>query len=162
LKKPLCEVKILMVGDGGSGKTSLIRRLFGESFHSYQAKTDGIEIQYGYIEEETREIRLRFWDFGGQEVMHATHQFFLSKRSFYILVPDGRKEEDAEYWLKHIESFGRNSPILIVLNKTDQNPGFDVNRRFLQDKYREIRGFIGFPVPPEPVLRSFNKAFIMN
>jgi hypothetical protein len=45
--------------------------------------------------------------------MHATHQFFLSKRSLYILVLDGRKEEDAEYWLKHIESFGGDSPVLM-------------------------------------------------
>ena len=36
--------------------------------------------------------------------MHATHQFFLSKRSLYILVLDGRKEEDAEYWLRHLKA----------------------------------------------------------
>ncbi len=140
-KKALGEVKVLLVGDGGSGKTSLVRRLFGEGFDKHQAKTDGIQIRDGYIEEKTQKIRLRFWDFGGQEVMHATHQFFLSKRSLYILVLDGRKEEDAEYWLKHIESFGGDSSILIALNKIDQNPGFDVNRRFLQDKYKGIRGF---------------------
>jgi GTPase SAR1 family protein len=73
--------------------------------------------------------------------MHATHQFFLSRRALYILVLDGRKEEDAEYWLKHIESFGGDSPILVVLNKMDQNPGFDVNRPFLKQKYPGIRDF---------------------
>jgi hypothetical protein len=73
--------------------------------------------------------------------MHATHQFFLSKRSLYILVLDGRKDEKAEYWLKHIESFGGDSPVLVVINKIDENPGFDVNRRFLQEKYVGIRGF---------------------
>jgi len=139
--KALGEVKVLLVGDGGSGKTSLLRRLFREGFDSHQAKTDGIQIRPMDIESDTQTIKARFWDFGGQEVMHATHQFFLSKRSLYILVLDGRKEEDAEYWLKHIESFGGDSPILIILNKIDQNPGFDVNRRFLQDKYRGIRGF---------------------
>jgi len=158
-KKPLCEVKILLVGDGGSGKTSLVRRLFGENFYSHQAKTDGIQIRTGYIEEEIREIRLRIWDFGGQEVMHATHQFFLSKRSLYILVLDGRKEEDAEYWLKHIESFGGNSPILIALNKTDQNPGFDVNRRFLQDKYKEIKGFYRISCATGAGIEEFQKNF---
>jgi len=41
----------------------------------------------------------------------------------------------------HIESFGATSPIIVVLNKMDQNPAFDVNRRFLQDKYQGIVNF---------------------
>jgi GTPase SAR1 family protein len=73
--------------------------------------------------------------------MHATHQFFLSKRSLYILVLDGRRDEKTEYWLKHIESFGGDSPILVVLNKMDENPCFEVNRKFLQEKYKGIKGF---------------------
>jgi len=140
-KKVLAEVKVLLVGNGGSGKTSLVRCLRGESFDKYQAKTDGIEILPWNIEVETQKIKARLWDFGGQEIMHTTHLFFLSKRSLYILLLDGRKEEDPEYWLKHIESFGGDSPILIVMNKADDNPGFDVNRKFLQDKYKGIIGF---------------------
>jgi GTPase SAR1 family protein len=87
------------------------------------------------------DIHVHFWDFGGQEIMHATHQFFLSKRSLYILVLDGRRDEKTEYWLKHIESFGGDSPILVVLNKIDENPSFEVNRKFLKEKYKGIKGF---------------------
>jgi hypothetical protein len=57
------------------------------------------------------------------------------------LVLDGRRDEKTEYWLKHIESFGGDSPILVVLNKIDENPSFEVNRRFLQEKYKGIKGF---------------------
>ncbi|WP_347242416.1 hypothetical protein [Nostoc sp. FACHB-888] len=28
-----------------------------------------------------REFRVNIWDFGGQEIYHATHQFFLTRRS---------------------------------------------------------------------------------
>jgi GTPase SAR1 family protein len=87
------------------------------------------------------DIHVHFWDFGGQEIMHATHQFFLSKRSLYILVLDGRRDEKTEYWLKNIESFGGDSPILVVLNKIDENPSFEVNRKYLQEKYKGIKGF---------------------
>jgi small GTP-binding protein len=140
-RKAFNEVKVMIVGDGGAGKTSLIKQLFGEKFNNNEPQTHGINIRDSSVFEGGKSIVVHFWDFGGQEIMHTTHQFFLSKRSLYILVLDGRKEEDAEYWLKHIESFGGNSPILVVLNKIDQNPGFEVNRRFLQDKYREIKGF---------------------
>ncbi len=139
---PLNEVKIILVGHGSAGKTSLVKRVFGDSFDQNEPQTHGINIRTWHCGvENNAEIKANFWDFGGQEIMHATHQFFLSKRSFYILLLDGRKEEDAEYWLQHIESFGGDSPILVVLNKIDEHPSFDVNRRFLKQKYPGIVDF---------------------
>jgi small GTP-binding protein len=139
---PVNEVKVLLVGDGAAGKTSLSKCLRGLAFDDQEAKTGGINIEPWQIEKSSRKIKVNLWDFGGQEIMHATHQFFLSQRSLYILVLDGRKEEKTtEYWLKHIEIFGGESPVLVVMNKIDTNPGFDLNRKFLQDKYTNIKGF---------------------
>ncbi len=90
--------------------------------------------------------------------MHATHQFFLSKRSLYVLVLDGRKDEDAEYWLKHIESFGGDSPVLVVMNKIDENAGFDVNRRFLREKYKGIKGFHRVSCAKNKGIAAFKKS----
>jgi len=138
---PLNEVKVLLVGEGSAGKTSLVKRLLGEVFDQHEDTTHGINIRGWQAKTGGKEIRVNIWDFGGQEIMHATHQFFLSKRSLYVLVLDGRKDERAEYWLRHIESFGGNSPVLIVLNKHDANPSFDLNRPFLLGKYPVIKGF---------------------
>lgn len=140
-KKPLNEVKVLLVGDGEAGKTSLVKRIFGEEVDGNESQTQGINIRKLAINNGDREIKANFWDFGGQEIMHATHQFFLSKRSLYILVLDGRKDEKPEYWLKLIENFGGDSPVLVVINKIDQNPAFELNRKFLGEKYSSIRGF---------------------
>ncbi len=92
--------------------------------------------------------------------MHATHQFFLSKRSLYILVLDCRTDEktDHEYWLKHIESFGGDSPVLVVINKIDENPAFDVNRKFLLDKYKNIKGFSRISCLENEGITTFSKA----
>ena len=76
--------------------------------------------------------------------MHATHQFFLTKRSLYLIVLNGREggeDLDAEYWLKTISTLAPDSPVLIVLNKFRQH-AFDLNRRALQGKYPNIRGFV--------------------
>jgi len=137
----LGEVKVLFVGDGSAGKTSLIKRLTGRAFDKSESQTHGINIEKGLVKNGDQEIKLNLWDFGGQEIMHSTHQFFLSKRSLYVLVLDGRKEEDAEYWLQLTGTFGGASPVLIALNKIDENPSFDVNRKFLLDKYFSITGF---------------------
>ncbi|PAV13150.1 hypothetical protein ASJ81_18615, partial [Methanosarcina spelaei] len=140
-KRPLNEVKVLLVGDGEAGKTSLVKRLLGEGFDGNEHQTQGINIKKWGFKDKDKEIKVNFWDFGGQEIMHATHQFFLSKRSLYILVLDSRRDEKAEYWLKHIRSFGGDSPVLVALNKIDENPSFELNRKFLQEKYPSIKGF---------------------
>jgi internalin A len=67
----------------------------------------------------------------------------LTKRSLYLLVLNAREgEQDAnvEYWLRIIESFGGESPVIVVINKVKDHP-FDLNRRGLQEKFPAIRDF---------------------
>ncbi len=76
--------------------------------------------------------------------MHATHQFFLTQRTLYVLVLDSRlseAENRLDYWLTLIHSFGGDSPILIVGNKTDQHP-LDLDRRGLLAKYPTIQAIL--------------------
>ncbi|MCV6639487.1 COR domain-containing protein [Candidatus Albibeggiatoa sp. nov. NOAA] len=154
------EIKVLVLGQGGAGKTSLIKRLIFNNFDANEKQTHGVNIQdWQIINKDNKEtVQLHLWDFGGQETMHATHQFFLSKRSLYILVLDGRKEEKHEYWLKQIESFGKNSPVLVVLNKIDENPDFEVNQPFLRKKYKNIYGFYRISCKDKIGINEFQQA----
>ena len=142
--RPLNEAKLIFVGRGAVGKSSLVNRLVHKRFDPNERKTEGIQITtWPILLHEKEQVRLNVWDFGGQEIMHATHQFFLTQRSLYVLVLSGRagsEDEDAEYWLKMIESFGGDSPVIVVLNKIKEH-AFDVNRRALQNKY-PIRSFV--------------------
>jgi internalin A len=61
------------------------------------------------------------WDFGGQHVLHAMHEFFLTKRSLYLLVLEqrsDRSETDAKYWLQLIRSYAGPAPVVVALNKS--------------------------------------------
>jgi internalin A len=144
-RKPLNEAKLILVGRGAVGKTSIVNRLVYDRFDPNETKTEGINITEWKLQLNGNEdVRLNLWDFGGQEIMHATHQFFLTQRSLYLLVLNGREggeDADAEYWLKLIESFGSDSPVIVVLNKINAHL-FDLNRRALQQKYPTIRDFI--------------------
>ncbi|ETR72570.1 MAG: leucine-rich repeat-containing protein [Candidatus Magnetoglobus multicellularis str. Araruama] len=143
-KRPLNEGKLILVGRGEVGKTSLVRRLTNDEFRGDESKTQGINITDWKLLSGSDILQLNVWDFGGQEIMHATHQFFLTERSLYILVLNGREggeDIDAEYWLKLIESFGGDSPVIIVQNKIVQHP-FELNYRGLQTRYPQIHGFV--------------------
>lgn len=148
-KKSINEAKVLFVGQGSVGKTSLIQQILHSTFNPNQTKTEGISINQWRSSERVNinpksKIQLNIWDFGGQEIMHATHQFFLTKRSLYLLVLDARltqEENRVEYWLKIIQSFGGESPVLIVGNKTDQHP-LDIDQTGLQKKYSNIVGIL--------------------
>ncbi|WP_427158347.1 COR domain-containing protein [Aliinostoc sp. HNIBRCY26] len=143
-EKPLNEAKVLLVGQGGVGKTSLVKRLIHNLFDPHENKTEGINIQNWQVTINHQPIRLNVWDFGGQEIMHATHQFFLTKRSLYLLVLDARVDErqnELEYWLKIIHSFGGDSPIIIVGNKIDQQ-SLDIDQKGLRNKYHNIKDIV--------------------
>lgn len=148
--KPLNEIKLVLIGQGSVGKTSLVRKVTQDAFDYKETKTEGISINHWHVEfhsqrkNQPSKIQFNIWDFGGQEIMHATHQFFLTKRSLYLLVLDSRltqEENRIEYWLKIIQSFGGESPVLLVGNKIDQHP-LDIDRTGLQKKYPNIVGIL--------------------
>src|SRR6202043_807313 len=77
------------------------------------------------------QVKLRVWDFGGQEELHSSHRFFLgSQRCFYVLVLAADRPANGEisdsnrlnYWLRLIAEYGRRdegqkAPVLIVVTR---------------------------------------------
>ncbi len=102
------EAKILIVGEGGSGKTSLANKLIDADYElkpeAEDISTQGIDIlQWEFTGRNQQAYKVNIWDFGGQEIYHQTHQFFLTERSLYLLVADSRKEDtDHYFWLQLI------------------------------------------------------------
>ena len=136
------EAKMILVGQGDVGKTCLAKRLIYDEFIEDKT-TEGIDILKWSITAPTPEkdeIKLNVWDFGGQDIYHATHQFFLTKRSVYLLVWNARKSRDYEhiyYWLHTIEAFGGDSPIILVLSKLNERND-DLNMTDIREKFPQI------------------------
>ncbi|MCE7924306.1 MAG: TIR domain-containing protein [Haliscomenobacteraceae bacterium CHB4] len=157
--RKLNEVKVIFLGEASAGKTSLVKRLLDEDFDSKESQTHGIRIRKApFAMDDGDSVTAHLWDFGGQEVMHATHQFFLSQRSVYVLLLNSRNDDQAEKWLKHAASFGGRSPVLVVLNKIDENPSFEVNRKTLQEKHPQIRDFFRLSAKTDKGLDEFREA----
>ncbi|MEH1868818.1 MAG: COR domain-containing protein [Nostoc sp.] len=135
--------KLLVVGEGGVGKTSLLRALRGEDFDTQESTTHGIEIKSLELTHPTQAdvtMQLNTWDFGGQEIYHATHQFFLTNRSLFLLAWNARlgfEQGKLYYWLDTIKALAPDSPILLVATHIDERDA-DLPLKELQRKYPQI------------------------
>lgn len=150
--RPLNEVKLILVGRGGAGKTSTVQALQNKPFNETEESTPGIALCDWTMEGcKKGPVTAHVWDFAGQVITHALHQFFFSMRSVYVVVLTGRENnerDDAEYWLRLIKAFGTDErgngpPVIVALNKWDKHgcrPSVD--RGALQERYPFIRGFV--------------------
>jgi len=136
-------VKIILVGNGRVGKTSLYGRLRNEPLNPNEPYTHGLSI--GSLDEKefipevsTDSLHASVWDFGGQEIFYATHQFFLTEGALYVLCwtkeefvkkyRDQNQEDrpydgiwrEEHYWLENIRLHGKDSPVLLVQTHCDQ------------------------------------------
>lgn len=133
---PLNEFKLILVGRGGVGKTTLVEKLVTNRFARFE-KTPGVKITQWPLRIGKDDVRAHVWDFGGQEIMHGTHRFFMTERALYLVLITGREgteDYDAEYWLSLIRSFAGDVTVLVLLHKWSEQK-FELNRELLREKY---------------------------
>lgn len=149
------EYKVLLVGNGGVGKTCLVERMVYDSFEQKHLSTHGIALEQ-YRDEEnnlTFPFILNLWDFGGQDIYHATHRLFMQSNAIYLALWDentlaneySEVQEDGQarpyenyslqYWLHYIRHQGGNSPIIVVKTKSAKNNRFHPQQQQIQEKY---------------------------
>lgn len=138
--------KLLVVGEGGAGKTSLLRSLRSEPFRLDETTTHGINLEDLTLRHPSLEVdmQLRSWDFGGQEIYHASHQFFLTNRSLFVLVWNARlgfEQGRLYYWLNTIQALAPDSPIVIVATWTDERAA-DLPITEILSQYPQVRAHI--------------------
>ncbi|MCE7992336.1 MAG: GTP-binding protein [Roseivirga sp.] len=136
------EAKIILIGSGGVGKTTLCENLLDGNYGiSTHESTPGLEIRHWIteVEHQGRVVNFRFniWDFGGQGKYRAVQQFFCSRNTIYLYVTDVNDDDEnssdkyvgLRYWNDLINSFsvrgGRvSNPLIYVYNKIDKDPQY--------------------------------------
>ncbi len=135
------EAKLLIVGEPGAGKTSLQRKLL--NIHSLlpekEESTKGIDIVDWNYTYKNQRIKIHIWDFGGQQILKATHSFFMNHGAVFVLLADSRSDNTDYFdWLYRIETFAGHSPVILVHNELDDRPK-EININQLSQRFSEFK-----------------------
>ena len=137
--------KLLVVGEGAVGKTSLVKSLVGDEYDKDEPTTHGIRISDVELDNPVRSdvrMHLSSWDFGGQDIYHATHQFFLSDRSLFVLLWNARQgweQAKLPYWLDIIQARAPHARVILVATHAEGRP-IDLPLTDLRETYPQIVG----------------------
>jgi len=116
-------IKIILVGDSGTGKTNLITVAAGFEFNSNSLSTTSCSYVQIKIKKDEKEYKVNLWDTIGQEKYRSLTKIFLKDSKIVIFVYDITKEESFEslpFWKKIIDDVVGETPILAVIgNKND-------------------------------------------
>jgi len=117
--------KIVLIGDGAVGKTSLRKRYLGEGFETDYLSTMGADFAlYDTTVKETH-IRWQIWDLAGQPVFKDVVKAYYTKVFGGILVYDITRHQtfkNVEKWLNDIRENSkrdRDVPVILLANKSD-------------------------------------------
>jgi small GTP-binding protein len=136
----ISKCKAVVIGQGGAGKTSLLDSIIGRPFNPQSDSTHGINIESFMIpfnSNKDKNIELILWDFGGQDIYHATHQFYLADNSLYILVWNsivGYESGKLIKWLETIVALNPSATILVVATHKNER-SVDLPKQSILRKY---------------------------
>jgi Ras-related protein Rab-8A len=115
--------KILMLGDSGVGKSSLILRWTMDTFSPSLTSTVGVNFKSKKVTVANELTQVQVWDTAGQENFHKiTTSYYKGAQGILLVydVTDRKTLENVEYWIKNIKSHASDTvQIALIGNKTD-------------------------------------------
>jgi small GTP-binding protein len=119
----IADLKIVLIGSQGVGKTSLVKRSTANAFDENNAATIGASYKPKLVRVGSVQTRLQIWDTAGQERYRAMTPMYYRRISAAVLVysiADELSFDEIRDWKKSLETHGHKGvPLFLVGNKAD-------------------------------------------
>jgi len=122
MPRPNPILKVILLGDSGVGKSSLIRRYVDGIFMENNTQTIGVDLFTKTVDVETSSVTLQIWDTGGQERFRALRTPFYRGSDCAILVYSKDNPQsilNLVHWRSEFMKHAGNAPLLIACNKSE-------------------------------------------
>ena len=142
-------IKIILIGDSGTGKTNLITVSAGYEFNSNALTTRACSfIQKTFIK-NNKEVKVNIWDTIGQEKYRSLTKIFVKEAKIVILVYDITNRtsfDNLEKWMESVnDTLGTSNKYAVILmgNKADLEEKRKVTYEEAEDKCKKYNIFWG-------------------
>lgn len=123
LNQAIPELKIILLGESGVGKTCIIKRYLENKFNENEISSPTMSYVGKIVEINNKKIKLNIWDTIGQEKFRSISKMFLKETHIVILVYDITAKESfnqLDYWYNlYKENLGPNTILGVAANKSD-------------------------------------------
>lgn len=117
------QLKVLIIGNTGVGKSSLLLRFSENVFNILPTTTIGIDFKMRIIEVDGRRVKLQIWDTAGQERFKTITQSYYKGAHAIIVVYDITDRESFQTldgWFEQLKQHARENVVYILVgNKAD-------------------------------------------
>lgn len=118
-------LKVLIIGDSGIGKSSLLLRFVNDTFDPDQSATIGVDFKVKTIVLNQKKVKLSIWDTAGQERFRTLTPSYYRGAHGVILVYDVSSREsfqNLETWLNELDMYATKKDLvkMLVGNKIDK------------------------------------------
>ena len=145
--KELPEIKMILLGESGVGKTSIIKKYLYNKFSQEFTPSSAMNYVEKILKIDNKEIRLNIWDTIGQEKYRALSKLFLNETEIIVLVysiTDLHSFEELDYWEKlYKENIGNEVFLGLVGNKCDLLEDQKVTEEIGKEHAKKINAVFG-------------------
>ncbi|KAF6216806.1 hypothetical protein GE061_001156 [Apolygus lucorum] len=117
--------KIVLIGDCGAGKTSVVQRFKTGNFVERHGNTIGVDFSMKSVTIENKKVKLQIWDTAGQERFRTITQSYYRSANGVIIVYDITKRSsflNLHRWIEEVRRYTASNVLLILIgNKCDLN-----------------------------------------
>ena len=136
------DIKTILVGMSGTGKTNIINALINQPFDSDQISTQTSSFVDKYITVGKKKYHIEIWDTAGQEKYRSLTKIFIKDSKIVIFVYDITTKasfEEIDYWVNTVKEILGDSPFYALIgNKKDLFTQEEVDEDLGRSKAEQI------------------------